>query len=291
MRGCGETVGLSCGSARALACLRGAELLTWRSEERDLLWTPDPSIWAAVSPILFPIVGRLRDNLLRVGGRATRMNVHGFAAASRFKLERRGTAAARFTLCDCPSSRAIYPFRFRLSIDYELSESALKVAMAITNVDEKHLPYACGLHPGFCWPFDGGKAEEYRLVFERSERASIPEITPEGLFGAATRSSPLEGVDLPLTRELFTREALCFLDARSRVFRFIAPTGREIRLETSDFPHFALWSRPPAPFLCLESWTGYGDPADFTGDVFEKPSMRSLAPGETARHEANYALL
>ncbi len=58
-----------------------------------------------------------------------------------------------------------------------------------------------------------------------------------------------------------------------------------------DFPgfdHCALWTRPPAPYLCLEAWTGYSDPEGFAGDIFEKPSMRTLAPGETARHEATY---
>ena len=60
-----------------------------------------------------------------------------------------------------------------------------------------------------------------------------------------------------------------------------------------DFPgfdHAALWMRPGAPFLCLEAWTGYSDPEGFAGDLFEKPSMRVLAPGAQARHEARYRL-
>jgi galactose mutarotase-like enzyme len=50
----------------------------------------------------------------------------------------------------------------------------------------------------------------------------------------------------------------------------------------------ALWTRPGAPFLCLEAWTGHSDPEGFAGDLFEKPAMRALAPGARARHRAVY---
>ena len=66
--------------------------------------------------------------------------------------------------------------------------------------------------------------------------------------------------------------------------RFVAPDGTSIRVTAEDFPHLALWSRPPGPFLCIESWTGFGDLDDFEGDITTKPSMRCLAPGGEARH-------
>ena len=59
-------------------------------------------------------------------------------------------------------------------------------------------------------------------------------------------------------------------------------------MEFPGFDHAALWTRPGAPFLCLEAWTGYSDPEGFAGDLFQKPSMRVLQPGGRARHEARY---
>ena len=288
----GGAVELSSGASHARIAMRGAELRAWRCDDRDLLWRPEAPVWPATSPILFPIVGRLRGDQLLVDGRRRPMGVHGFAASSMFALQDRTERAARLVLRDTPASRDIYPFRFELTVAYEMNERALSVSIEATNVGDAPLPYACGLHPGFRWPFDGGEPGSYRVLFEAAEAPTIPEITADGLFGPGVRRSPLNAQrTVELSHELLSREALCFLHARSRVFRFIAPTGREIRVEADGFPHFALWSKPPAPFLCLESWTGHGDPAGFTGDVFEKPSMLTLAPGASARHGCAYALV
>lgn len=54
------------------------------------------------------------------------------------------------------------------------------------------------------------------------------------------------------------------------------------------FPHAALWTRPGAPFVCLEAWTGYSDPEGFDGDLVEKPGMRALEPGARSRHDARF---
>ena len=105
------------------------------------------------------------------------------------------------------------------------------------------------------------------------------EISPRGLFRPTSRPVPLDGRDLPLTEELLASEALCFLDVRSRGLRFRAPDGCAIRIETEGFPHLALWTRPGAPFLSIESWTGHGDPEGFAGDITEKPSIRLLPAG------------
>ena len=61
-------------------------------------------------------------------------------------------------------------------------------------------------------------------------------------------------------------------------------------MDFSGFGLAALWTRPGAPFLCLEAWTGY-IAEGFAGDLFEKPAMRTLAPGERVRHRATYRYL
>ncbi len=93
---------------------------------------------------------------------------------------------------------------------------------------------------------------------------------------------------MPLSDALFSRDALCFLDPASRSLRFEQSDGSAIAMDFPGFNHCALWMRPGAPFLCLEAWTGHSDPAGFTGDLFEKPSMRVLAAGERARHRVTY---
>jgi galactose mutarotase-like enzyme len=163
----------------------------------------------------------------------------------------------------------------------------LTVTLAVANRDPQPLPYAVGLHPAFRWPL-GGSPARHGIVFENEERPEVPIIAPGGLFSSRMRRIPLEGKRLPLSGALMEREALCFLNVASS--RLDNGVGMRVAVELENFPHVALWSLPPAPFLCVEAWTGHGDPCDFDGDLYQKPSMRVLAPGRSDRHCAIFRL-
>ena len=286
-----DAIALAAGAARATVRRRGAEWRMWAPRGRNLLWTPDPTIWPDVAPILFPVVGWTRGGAVRVGGRTYPLGLHGFARHLDFRLVEQDADRALLRLDDTADTRALFPFAFRFDVHVRLEPEAFRLAFEIVNTGETTLPYACGTHPGFAWPFAGGDPTTYQLRFDEIEASDVPVITADGLFAAARRRVPLERRTLPLTPDLFAREALCFLDARSRAVTFAAPDGPAIRVETNGFPHIALWSRPGAPFLAIESWTGHGDPAGFAGELFAKPSMRMLDPGGRARHEVCYRLL
>jgi galactose mutarotase-like enzyme len=280
-----STVALSAGDARAAIAVRGGELVAWRAGGHDLLWSGDPSWWGRSSPILFPIVGWARDQSIRIDGKAYPMGVHGFAGREDFAVESASETAARLVLTDNAETLRVFPFPFRLTVSYALAETELSVRFEVVNLGERPLPYALGLHPGFRWPFAAGRREGHVVCFDEPERPQVPVIAPGGLFSPERRSIPLEGRRLRLDDDLFSREALCFLNARSRRVSLSSPDGGPaITMDVEDFPHFALWTKPGAPFLSIEAWTGYGDPTDFEGDLSEKPSMRLLAPGTRARH-------
>ena len=135
------------------------------------------------------------------------------------------------------------------------------------------MPYACGLHPGFRWPFAGATREGAFVRFEHEELPDVPVIAPGGLFSGEVRRVPLAGKILPIDDALFAKDAACFLQAKSRSLSFVAANGASITPWTfRAFPHVALWTRPGAPFLCLEPWTGYGDPVGFSGELKDKPA-------------------
>jgi galactose mutarotase-like enzyme len=284
-------VELRAGAARASIAAAGAELIGWRTGGRDLIWQPDPFYWNASSPVLFPIVGWARDGKIRVGGQSYPMGVHGFAAMSQFDVEQTAADRARFILTDTPASRMSYPFRFRLVLDYTLSERALRVDVIVSNEGDAVMPYACGLHPGFRWPFAQGKQDDYAIVFAEPEDPDVPVIAPGGLFSKERRRTPLEGRRLSLSSSLFMQEAMCFLNACSRSLRFESPGGMAISVATEGFPHFALWSRPGAPFLSVEAWSGHGDPLGFDADLYDKPSMIHLQPQQESRHRATFEFI
>ncbi len=278
---------LTDGDARATIALLGAEARTWRIAGRDLLWPGDAAIWSDISPILYPVVGWTRDGA-RVEGMQFALGLHGFARFETFAVEVAGPEFARLSLTDNERTRALYPFQFALVLEYRLSFDTLEVAIEVANPGVRPAPYACGLHPGFRWPLGAAGREGALVRFEKAERPEVPRIEPGGLVGKTMRPIPLRGRDLPLSDALFANDALCFLNCASRSLAFIDASGASMTMEFPDFPHAALWTRPGAPFICLEAWTGYSDPDGFTGDLSEKPGMRALEPGTRARHEARY---
>jgi galactose mutarotase-like enzyme len=276
------------GDARASIALSGAEARSWRIGPRELLWSPEPAFWNEVSPILYPVVGWTRNGEERVDGRAYPLALHGFARFETFAVESSTADFARLTLVDNERTRAIYPFAFSLALEYRLAADALAVAIEVANPGERPAPYACGLHPGFRWPLGEAGREGAFVRFDQPERAAVPRIAPGGLVRDEWRPVPLNGRDLPLSDALFAHDALCFLNCASRSLAFVDASGASITMEYESFSHAALWTRPGAPFLCLEAWTGYSDPEGFEGELFDKPGMRALAPGKSARHEARF---
>ena len=281
------TIALHQGAARAEIALAGAEARCWRVGPYELLWPGDPAIWHQISPILFPVVGWTRDGA-RIDGKHYPLGLHGFAAAQDFVVDEHNDNHVRLSLTDNDETRRQYPFAFLFAVEYRLGDNFLEITLETENTGPSPMPYACGLHPGFRWPFAGAPREGARVEFEKPESPDVPVVAPGGLVAPRRRPIPLHGATLPLSDALFAGDALCFIDPRSRSLRFIEASGASIAMELGDFPHAALWMRPGAPFLCLEAWTGYSDPEGFAGELKDKPGMRMLGAGERARHSARY---
>lgn len=278
-----DTAVLRCDDSEAEIAARGAEVTAWRVGGHDLLWHGDPAFWPRRAPVLFPVCGWLNGRTLRAKGRAAACPVHGFAPEAAFALDRTGPDRARLRLADSAVTRAIYPYAFRLDIEVRLSARGLSYDFTVANPGDELLPYALGFHPGFRWPFDGEGRAGHRLLFDAPERPAVERIAPGGLFTGEQRPVPLRGRELAIAAALADQDSLVFLDAQSRGLTFAAPSGAGIRVATEGFPHWVLWSPPGAGFLCIEGWTGTGDPVGFTGDITAKPGQILLAPGEQRR--------
>jgi len=274
-------------SSAAIALL-GAEPREWIVDGYSLIWSGDPAWWGQRCPILFPIVGWTRNGEMRIKGRRYPLTLHGFAAARPFENVSRHTDSAVFRLRDDEATRELYPFAFELTVEYHLTPRSLSATFRVSNPGLEPLPYALGLHPGFAWPFAGGRGQEHSIVFDRAVSSQVPVIAPGGLFSSRRRSIPLENGRLALSPDLFGDNALCFLDAANTSVSYENGRGEAIDVAASHFPHVALWTRPGAPFLCIECWTGHGDPEGFDGEILDKPSMRILSAGATGEHGVSY---
>lgn len=283
----GERITITAGDGtQATIAVDGAEPVSWQVAGREYLWSGDPAHWNRHAPWLFPVVGASTGGAVQVGARAYPMPQHGFARDLPFTVIERAGDSVRLRLADSAETRVHYPYAFRLDITTRVGPGRLAFEIEVENTDALPLPYGLGFHPAFPWPFAGGtRAADggYAVRFEHPERPFALEVGPGGLLLRAERPIPLEGETLPLDPAIFT-EALVFRDAASRWLRFTGPAGEAIRMDVSDFPHLAVWTKPTAPFLSLECWTGHADWAGFAGDLTDRDSQRLLAPGALARH-------
>ncbi|MCJ9734508.1 aldose 1-epimerase family protein, partial [Bradyrhizobium sp. PRIMUS42] len=243
------------------------------------VWQAGPE-WPRHAPLLFPIVGRLAKDELRHRGKTYRMTQHGFARDSRFAWAERGESRCTLVLEDSETTRALYPFAFRLTAIYTLDDAGLDLTLVIANTGKETLPASIGGHPAFNWPLQPGLAKEsYALTFAGAESSPVRRLEG-GLLRPATEPSPVKGAVLPLSESLFTDDAVIFDRIESNAARYAASSGPWLKMSWRGFRELGVWSKPSgAPFLCIEPWRGYASPAGLDGEFSDKPGLMLIAPG------------
>jgi len=259
----------------------GAELQALAFNDADLIWTPDLTFWGGTCPVLFPVIGRVNGDVIRVGGLEFPMPMHGFALTSRFSIIGQAAELCILELRASPESHRHYPYDFALRLIYRLSSDTLSITAEIRNESDVPLPASLGLHPGFRWPLAPGVSKDRHLI-TFDETGPILYTRPvDRLIGSDRFELPLEGSSLRLGEALFERGGLAFLSLKSRSLRFHTEDGRTaIRIGFPDMNGIILWSRPGGDFLCIEPLLGHADPTGFAGDIMEKPGMAHIPPGE-----------
>lgn len=241
----------------------------------------DPAFWTGHAPVLFPIVGMVRDGRYRLDGREYAMPKHGVARGARFRVTSSGPNFAHFQLVDNDETRAAYPFAFALDVDFLMAGMTLRIAATVSNRGDGPMPFSFGFHPAFAWPLPGGAAQEaHRLVFEHEEPAPVRRIDPaSGLLLPDAVPTPINARELAPTAAMFAPDALIWDRLASRAASFGAAGGAWLDLAWPDCPMLGVWQKPGAAYLCIEPWAGIADPIGFAGDVREKPGIMELAPG------------
>jgi galactose mutarotase-like enzyme len=259
----------------------GAELCSLRNAEAiELLWQAGPA-WPRHAPLLFPIVGRLKNDELRHQGKSYPMTQHGFARDHRFAWLRREPHLCQLVLSDEPETRSRYPFAFRVEVTYAVNGAELEVTLQITNTGDEVLPASIGAHPAFNWPLSPELAKgDYTLTFSNDEIAPIRRLK-EGLMRAAPEPTSIRGKTLALSERLFDDDAVIMNQLASSSVRYAGPRGPSIEMSWEGFRELGIWSKPGgAAFLCIEPWRGFASPAEFDGEFTDKPGLMHIPPAE-----------
>lgn len=262
---------------------QGAELCSFFSKNRqaEYLWQADKAYWGRHAPVLFPIVGRLKNNKYLYEGKTYTLPQHGFARDMAFHLLHADHHRALYALYSQPETEQVYPFQFELHIEYRLEESGLQIHYTVRNSGDSAMYFSIGAHPAFNCPLSPGEqAEDYALYFEQEEYAQRHHIR-EGLQNGE-HSPVLEGSkELVLTDNLFEQDAVIFKNLRSQsMFLLNRKTRKGLEICFPSFPYLGIWSKPGAAFVCIEPWQGITDSKDSSGELTAKEGMIRLQPNQ-----------
>jgi galactose mutarotase-like enzyme len=265
-----------------LICEQGAELISMKDKNNgtEYIWTADPLHWSRHAPILFPIVGKVRDNHYTVDGKSYNLGQHGFARDMDFFVSGKTDHSATFELCSDSSTLNYYPFKFKLCVNYLLENNTLYITYDVYNKDDKTIYFCIGGHPGFNCPlFENESMEDYYFEFEKSETASISLLTKDGLFYSDTKPFLKNQQIMTLSPEVFAHDALIFKHLKSnKISLKNHKNSHKITVDFSGFPFLGLWSKSKrAPFVCIEPWFGHADYNDFSGEFKDKEGIVELS--------------
>lgn len=259
----------------------GAELrhLIWQPTSCELLWQARPDVWPRCAPVLFPVVGRLRQNAYRYKGVQYPLSQHGFARDLHFDCIHSTETQAHFVLNTNENTLSVFPFRFELHIVYTLLEQELQIAYTVKNTGSVTMPFSIGAHPGFKLPFYANETvEDYFLRFE-NDNYQITSLE-NGLRLREQYHLPIPDTALPLSATLFDNDALIFENAQIRQVSLCSKNHPlTITLKCEGWPYFGIWSKKgPLQFVCLEPWMGITDTTDAGDDLFSKDGILLLEP-------------
>ena len=275
------------GSLEASISSAGAQLTSLKLCDTEYLWQGDPRWWKGQAPILFPIVGTLREGRADSSCGEVRLGRHGLARDYEHELIEASENSVTFELRSSEETRSRFPFDFALRMTYSVDGTSLTQTFEVENSGSEELPFVVGGHPAFNVPVPdaGDSYEGYAVQFAEQWSWNCPDMdATTGLIDwSRTRPVVTDSNTLHITHELFAHDALVFEGVPGRTVTLSGPAGRGVRVDFPGFDYLGIWAAAGNPdFVAIEPWRGIATCTDET-DVFEeKRGMELLSPGEVA---------
>lgn len=259
---------------------KGAELrsVVDKRDRYEWIWQADERFWAKSSPILFPIVGALKEGRFIHAGQTYQLPRHGFARDIDFDIVETTTTRIVFALDAIDSTRYCFPFDFSLRVTYELKENRLEVGYTVFNPNSDELYFSLGAHPAFNCTYDQ-VGTSCCLEFPADDIVERYYLH-NNLFSKTSDTVKLESHYLFLNKDTFKEDAWIFKHLNSSSVR-LKSNNRQLTFSFGGFPYFGIWSAPGGAFICLEPWQGLPDHADHNLLFSEKEGIVKLDKGET----------
>lgn len=265
---------------------KGAELFSLKSldNNQEYMWEGNPKFWEKHSPVLFPIVGTLKNNSYTYNDKHFQLLRHGLARNLNFSLIHAADNQAIFSLQSSEETKKAYPFEFELQITYTLLDSKLELNYTIINNDKVAIPFSIGAHPAFALP---NNFESYSLEFNQQETLNCFTLEND-LVSDNSFEIALENKKLQLDYSIFENDALIFKTLQSRAITILENKKPLLKVAFNDFKNLGIWTKVGASFICIEPWLGYSDAVHATGNLLEKEGIQLVAVNE--RFECGFSV-
>ncbi len=264
----------------------GIELCSIKSKAtgKEYMWQGNPDIWGSHAPVLFPIIGALRNGEVFYKGNSYRVPKHGLVRNSnKVRLIEQTEDSLRFSLKWDEESLKLYPFKFELEVSFSIIGNTIQVTHLISNHGDEPMLYSLGGHPAFNCPiYDDETYEDYYLEFEQIESDSTWLLDSKGLTTGETLPILKDTRILPLHTHIFDNDALIFKNLNSKkVALKSVRSGKVLSVSFDDFDYLGIWAKPGAPFVCIEPWLGITDSAKADQQLENKEGMLKLGPNQS----------
>lgn len=240
--------------------------------------------WNRHAPVLFPIVGKLKRGQTLINGKTFEMHQHGFARDMEFEPVTKLDNFHSYVLKSNKYTLARYPFDFELYNTYIQEDNKLITIYKVINVGNNNMPFAIGGHPGFKIDYDDLKRENYYLEFAEEEDKAHFLYLVDGLVGTEyAKNKLIENKYIQLDEHTFDNDALIIKGIQNKKISLKNARTRKtvLTMEYDGLPYLGIWSKPGAPFICLEPWTSTADRVNSRNVFVQKNDLIVLDPGQS----------
>jgi len=262
---------------------KGAELKSVfnKSNQEEILWQANPEFWGKSSPVLFPILGTLKNDIYIYNQKQYKMPRYGFARDYNFNLDNVSESQLIFSLESSKEIVQVYPFLFKLQIIYTLENNSLQVKYKVENLsDVETMYFSLGAHPAFNVGLKADDFSDYSLLFNKDKELKA-NCLKDGLLITDKNTITLTNQKLPLNYKLFENDALVLLDMKSDKITLMNNEDKNmLTFEFENFPYFGLWTVKDSGFICLEPWAGVADFETHDQQLENKTGINTLKPNE-----------
>lgn len=245
--------------------------------------------WKRHWPVLFPTVGKCKKNQTIINGRTYEMQQHGFARDMEFEPLTKLDNFHSYVFRSDNKLIDKYPYEFSLTVTYRTDGNKLTTIYKVVNEGDTDMPFGIGGHPAFKINREELDKGNYYLEFEEEEDKIHFLYLVDGLIGTEYAKNILENKKVvPLNANSFSNDAIIMKGLKSNKVSLKNNGETVLTMDFTGFPYLAVWTKPRAPFICIEPWMTTADNVNGSGVFRQKTDILLLPPKQ--EYECKYTV-